>query len=64
MLDFYSKPPDPLRSIHVDEAGQAENQHQNAALDEALMESFPASDPIAVNITCIKWQAALHTLIN
>lgn len=64
MHDFYSKPPDPLRGTHVDEADQAENQHQNAALDEALMESFPASDPIAVNITCIRWQAAPHILIN
>ncbi len=28
-------------------------KHDNAALDEALAESFPASDPIAVSITRI-----------
>jgi len=25
-------------------------QHQNAALDEALKESFPASDPVAIKV--------------
>lgn len=28
---------------------QAKDKHQEAALDEALKESFPASDPIAVS---------------
>jgi hypothetical protein len=27
------------------------DQHQKAALDEALAESFPASDPVAVSIS-------------
>jgi hypothetical protein len=28
------------------------SKHQDDALDEALIESFPASDPIALNFTC------------
>ncbi len=31
----------------------ATSAHQNAALDEALMESFPASDPVAVNFILV-----------
>jgi hypothetical protein len=27
-------------------------KHLDAALDEALTESFPASDPIAINFSC------------
>jgi len=37
-----------------------ELKHQNDALDEALRESFPASDPIAVSITTVP-DAALAT---
>ncbi|MDY0973418.1 hypothetical protein SOM61_00475 [Massilia sp. CFBP9012] len=29
----------------------SEDPHQEAALDEALAESFPASDPVAVSIS-------------
>lgn len=32
---------------------EAKAEHQDEALDEALMESFPVSDPIAVNFTWI-----------
>jgi hypothetical protein len=28
------------------------SDHQDEALDEALIESFPASDPIALNFSC------------
>jgi hypothetical protein len=31
--------------------------HQELALDEALMESFPASDPIAVSIDMVVYHA-------
>ena len=33
-------------------ATEIELKHLDAALDEALMESFPASDPIALNFSC------------
>ncbi|MET3133103.1 hypothetical protein AAKU55_003385 [Oxalobacteraceae bacterium GrIS 1.11] len=38
----------PVRS--VGKADAAALKHQSDALDEALKESFPASDPIAVSI--------------
>jgi hypothetical protein len=47
--------PEIIRACDVD---RAESEHQNAVLDEALMESFPASDPIAVNFTCIRKQSS------
>lgn len=33
-------------------ANQLKFKHLDAALDEALTESFPASDPIAINFSC------------
>ncbi len=33
---------------------EKERKHQSDALDEALKESFPASDPIAVDFTEVK----------
>jgi hypothetical protein len=32
-------------------AGEKERKHQSDALDEALKESFPASDPVAIDFT-------------
>ena len=37
----------------TDPASQARSKHESDALDEALVESFPASDPIAVSVTRI-----------
>jgi len=31
---------------------ELESKHREAALDEALTESFPASDPVAISVTC------------
>lgn len=45
----YSHRPTDIRS---DEIATLERAHRDAALDEALRESFPASDPIAVSFTC------------
>ena len=33
-------------------ANELKLEHLDAALDEALMQSFPASDPIAINFSC------------
>ena len=40
-------------STHAHEAVEQSLQHQSESLDEGLSESFPASDPVAVSITCI-----------
>jgi|GEM_PF-6975138 len=42
-----------LRSEENSVANELELNHLEAALDEALMESFPASDPIAVNFSSV-----------
>jgi hypothetical protein len=57
MFDFYSKLTNSPQTIRARDVDRAESEHQNAVLDEALMESFPASDPIAVNFTCIRKQS-------
>jgi hypothetical protein len=41
------------QSSDKDDRAKANIGHQNEALDEALRESFPASDPIAVRVTRI-----------
>lgn len=35
------------------EASEFDSSHQEQALDEALMESFPASDPVAVSFAYV-----------
>lgn len=45
-------------NTHADSGGErAQRDHQSESLDEALMESFPASDPIAISVTCIARRA-------
>lgn len=43
----------PIEIAPSDLDSKSKLKHDNAALDEALAESFPASDPIAVSITRI-----------
>lgn len=43
----------PIEIAPSDVDSKSKLKHANAALDEALVESFPASDPIAVSITRI-----------
>jgi hypothetical protein len=43
----------PHQAASVNDIGESALQHIEAALDEALMESFPASDPFAVSIDTI-----------
>jgi hypothetical protein len=51
MSHISTKPVAP--SSHAHEAVEQSLQHQSESLDEGLSESFPASDPVAVSITCI-----------
>ena len=52
-------PPVTLESAHLPRqtapvvADCKESIHESDALDEALVESFPASDPVAVSVTRI-----------
>ena len=41
-------------SVQNEELSVKELKHQNDALDEALKESFPASDPVAVDFKEVK----------
>ncbi len=43
----------PIEIVPSDAGSKSKSTHDNAALDEALVESFPASDPVAVTITRI-----------
>jgi hypothetical protein len=42
---------------------EAERKRRDEALDEGLRESFPASDPVAVNISYIPTRKALSLLL-
>jgi len=42
--------PTPPQPQHPDRTAEQERQHAEDALDEALSESFPASDPVAIDI--------------
>jgi hypothetical protein len=42
-------------------ANELKSKHLDAALDEALMESFPASDPIAINFCAVASNSSQHT---
>ena len=39
---------EPKRKPHQDDRDERERRHQEKALDEALMNTFPASDPVSV----------------
>lgn len=41
-----------------DPSDLSEARHLSDALDEALQETFPASDPIAVSFACTRWPVA------
>lgn len=53
MSSTYRIPVHPIPRSNDGDLGEANLKHQNEVLDEALMESFPASDPIAISVTCI-----------
>lgn len=53
MAITYTTPPEPVLIVNEGPVSEVKAEHQNEALDEALMESFPASDPIAVNFTWV-----------
>ena len=43
----------PIKIAPSDIVSKSKSKRASAALDEALIESFPASDPIAISITRI-----------
>jgi hypothetical protein len=51
-MDTVHQPP-PAPAGHLHEGADTSPAHENELLDEGLEESFPASDPAAVNITRI-----------
>jgi len=55
MFNTHGKPNGPNRNLDDGNSddGKSELKHVSEALDEALMESFPASDPIAISVTCV-----------
>lgn len=44
---------------HQHKLSSATMAHLNELLDEALKQTFPASDPIAINIELDQWNAEL-----
>lgn len=53
MSNTYRTPPHPFLNVNADNVDALILKHQDKLLDEALMESFPASDPIAISFTCV-----------
>ena len=51
MHSTFSNPAFALHDANDDAVAELKLSHQDDALDEALRESFPASDPIAVSFT-------------
>ena len=53
MTIAHTTSPEPILIINESPVSESKAEHQDETLDEALMESFPASDPIAVNFTWV-----------
>lgn len=45
---------------NIGDSSRSEKEHVDQVLDEALIETFPASDPIAVSVTSVPYNAKRH----
>lgn len=52
MDGYLSAPPNGDAALRGNETDTFEEAHRDAALDEALCCTFPASDPVALNFVC------------
>jgi hypothetical protein len=60
MSEIFNEPrPFQEESRSVDKSAEEKQNHESDTLDEALKETFPASDPVAIGVTRIDAASAM-----